>query len=80
MLIGNLNQNIQSECLLYRFKLSLISPKCPWKQYRQPENGRKIHDSSALFEPFIFVTKGENVQWLFFEPFILSDTSDTTNL
>ena len=32
------------------FKLSLISPKYPWKQYRQPENGRKIHDSSALFE------------------------------
>ena len=29
--------------------LSLISLKCPWKQYRQPENGRKIHDSSALF-------------------------------
>ena len=26
-----------------------ISQKCPWKQYRQPKNGRKIHNSSALY-------------------------------
>ena len=26
----------------------LISQKCPWKQCRQTENGRKIHDSRAL--------------------------------
>ena len=25
-------------------------PKMPVKQYRLPENGRKIHDSSALYE------------------------------
>ena len=31
------------------FSLSLISQKYPLKQYRQPENGRKIHDSSDLY-------------------------------
>ena len=28
-------------------------PKMPVKQYRQAENGRKIHDSSALYCAFI---------------------------
>ena len=57
MLIGHLNPNIKSECLLSRFKISLISPKCPWKQYRQPENGRKIHDSSALLTTVFLQTR-----------------------
>ena len=31
----------------------LISKKCRWKQYRQPENGHKTLDTSALYEyPF----------------------------
>ena len=32
------------------FIISLIFHNCPWKWICQPENGRKIHDSGALFE------------------------------
>jgi len=52
ILLLDLNyQKIWSEWLYPCVILSLIFQKCLWKKYRQPKNGRKIHDSSALLLP-----------------------------
>ena len=49
LLMDQKYQKIWSEWLYPCVILSLISQKCPWKQYRQPENGRNINDSSGLY-------------------------------
>ena len=55
---SRLHTNFQLNIFIFEARVSLQtllqslkqnSDKCPWKQYRQPENGRKIPDSSALY-------------------------------
>ena len=60
-------QKIWSKLLYLCVILPLISQKCRWKQYRQLENGRKIHNSSALLV-FIWTPCEMWIVWIYRSP------------
>ena len=78
MLIGHLNQKISSECLLSRFKLSLIFPKCPWKQYRQPKMVVKF----TILVPYSFlrgwsILEGGHFERIQYSPYPIDKVFDS---